>query len=114
VHPLLACLCNSRIVQPARAGEGPSWPLLLLWGGLLAAAAVGAAVWLVRRRRSAASAGMDERWDLTGTFVGGADTGVGDDRDGSGPGPAPESDAPGDAEQPVGAPGMESETAIRR
>ena len=99
MHPILACLCNSRIVQPAHAGQGPSWPLLLLWGGLLAAAAVGAAVWLVRRRRSAASAGMDERWDLTGTSVDGPDA---------------ESEPPRDAEQPVGAPGMESETAIRR
>ena len=99
MHSLLACLCNSRIVQPARAGEGPSWPLLLLWGGLLAAAAVGAAVWLVRRRRSAASAGMDERWDLTGTFVDGPDA---------------ESDPPRDAEHAVAAPEQEAETIQRR
>jgi len=39
VHPLLACLCNSRIVQPAHAGEGPAWPVFLMWGGLLAAVA---------------------------------------------------------------------------
>ena len=99
MHPLIACLCNSRIVQPAHAGDAPSWPLLLLWGGLLAAAAVGAAVWLVRRRRSAVGSATDERWRLTGTFVDGPDA---------------ESDPPRDAEHAVAAPEQEAETIQRR
>lgn len=99
MHPLLACLCNSRIVQPAHAGDGPGWPLLLLWGGLLAAVAVGGAFWLVRRRRSAARVEMDGQWRLAGTVVGGPDA---------------ESDPPRDAEHAVAAPEREAETIQRR
>jgi len=80
VHPLIACLCNSRIVQPAHAGDAPRWPLLLLWGGLLAAAAAGVAFWLARRRgRRSAARASNGHWGLTGTLVGGADAGVADD-----------------------------------
>ena len=104
MHPLLACLCNSRIVQPAHAGEGPSWPLLLLWGGQLAVAAAGVVFWLVRRRsrRSAARAGMDEHWGLTGAFVGCPDAGVDDDQVSGDPARV--------AEDPVGPPRIEAET----
>ncbi len=82
MHPLLACLCNSRIVQPAHAGQGPSWPLLLLWGGQLAAAAAGVAFWLVRRRRrrSAAAAAVEGDWGLTSSLVGRPDAGADHDR----------------------------------
>jgi uncharacterized iron-regulated membrane protein len=64
VHPLIACLCNSRIVQPAHAGDAPSWPLLLLWGGLLVAAAAGLVFWLARRRtrRAATRPAGDIPW----------------------------------------------------
>jgi len=79
-HPLLTCLCNSRIVQPAHAGAAPSWPLLLLWGGLLALVAAGVVVWLVRRRRrrSEARIRVDERWASMGAFGGGPEPGVDD------------------------------------
>ena len=114
MHPLLACLCNSRIVQPAHAGDAASWPLLLLWGGQLAVAAAGVVFWLARRRsrRSAARAAVDENWGLTGTFVGGPDAGVDDDDQVSG-GPSAvtaESGPARAAEDAVRPPGVEAET----
>jgi hypothetical protein len=117
VHPLLACLCNSRIVQPAHAGDAASWPLLLLWGGQLAIAAAGVVFWLARRRsrRSAARAAVDEQWGPTGTFLGGPDAGVADDQfRGSPSSRAPESEPANVAEDPVRPPGVEAETIQRR
>ena len=113
MHPLLACLCNSRIVQPAHAGQGPSWPLLLLWGGQLAVAAAGVAFWFVRRRgrQSAARAGMDEHWEPAGTFAAGPDAGVDDELVGGGPSSVTAESGPaGSAEEPVRPPGVEAET----
>jgi hypothetical protein len=117
VHPLLACLCNSRIVQPAHAGDVASWPLLLLWGGQLAVAAAGVMFWLARRRsrRSAARAAVDEHWGLTGTFLGGPDAGVDDDQIRGGPSPvAAESGPASVAKDLVGPPDVEAETIQRR
>ena len=87
MHWLLACLCNSRIVQPAHAGEGPSWPLLLLWGGLLGVAAAGVLFWLVRRRGRPSTAGtpVDGYRRPTGTFIPWPDAGVSDDLVGGSP-----------------------------
>jgi hypothetical protein len=87
MHWLLACLCNSRIVQPAHAGEGPSWPLLLLWGGLLAVAAAGALFWLVRRRGRPSTGGapVDGYRRPTGTFIPWPGAGVSDDPVGGSP-----------------------------
>lgn len=117
MHWLLACLCNSRIVQPANAGAGPSWPLLLLWGGQLALAAAGTVFWLVRRRgrRSSARAGVDEHWGLTSTFVGGPDAGVDDDRGRGDPASVTAEPGPaGDAEDPLRPPAVEAEAIQRR
>jgi hypothetical protein len=113
VHPLLACLCNSRIVQPAHAGAAPGWPLLLIWGGQLAAAAAGVLFWLARRRRrrSAAMATMDAHSRLTGTFVDGPDAGIGDDEGGGGPSSVTAEPGPVlVAEAPVRPPAVEAET----
>ena len=46
---IVGCLCNSRLVVPG-AGEGPDWPVLMLWGAQIAAFAALAVFFLVRRR----------------------------------------------------------------
>lgn len=81
MHALLACLCNSRIVQPAHAGDGSSWPLLLIWGGQLVLATAGVVFWLARRRshRSAASAQLDAHRELMDHFVGALEADVAED-----------------------------------
>jgi len=112
VHPLIACLCNSRIVQPANAGDGPSWPLLLIWGGQLALVAAAAAYWFLWRPRRRAAAGRSggDPGPATATFAG-AEAVLAEER---APGLVNETvtGPPGDAGGPADPPGVETaETA---
>jgi hypothetical protein len=101
---VIGCLCNSRIAQPAHAGQAAAWPLVLLWGGLLVAVAAGAFVWFARYRRRRPSPGtaVPERWPVTATDLGAEDAGVGDDP------------LDGGAEDLAGPPALEAEAVQRR